>query len=261
MTAPPLPARFQRRPRTTPPIVLLYGTPGVGKTTQAAAFPGAVVQQLEEGLGTLDVPHTELRTTWSAVCDDITEALAMAPGTFIVDSIDHLEPIIWRHTCAVSHKSSIEDFGYGKGYIEADTYWREFLSGMAALKAAGWCVILLAHSTIVRYDDPTSESYDRYSLKLHKRAAALVTEAADVIGFMHWETSVTDRENGKASSTRALGTGHRNIALQETPAFIAKSRFPTPPMIRMDRDGFNLLSALHTAGAVLPTITTEDTES
>jgi hypothetical protein len=251
------PARFQRRSTPRPPIVLLYGTPGVGKTTQAAAFPGAIVMQLEEGLGAIDVLHTDLRTTYADVVGDIDAALGMPPGTFVTDSIDHLEPLIWAETCARGNKRSIEDFGFGKGYIEADNLWREFLSGMTALRSAGWAVVMLAHSQVVRFDDPSSESYDRYTLKLHKRAAGLVTETADVIGFMHWEATVRDRENGKGSSSRAVGTGHRNIALVESPAWIAKSRYPTPPMIRMDADGHNLLTALHTAGAVLPTAHTD----
>jgi hypothetical protein len=149
---------------------------------------------------------------------------------------------------------NIQNIADGKGYIEADGIWREYLSGMLALRAAGWCVVMLAHSQVTRFDDPSSESYDRYTLKLHKRAAALVTEVADVIGFMHWETSVRDRENGKGSTTRAVGTGHRNIALQETPSYVAKSRYPMPAVIRMDDQGHNLLTALHTAGASLPLI-------
>lgn len=246
------PSRFRRGAARKPLGMILYGTPGIGKTTQACAFPGAVVLRTEDGLGTLDVAATDVAEAWGDIVAAINDALGSAPGTFVVDSLDHLEPIIWAHTCAVNHKASIEAFGYGKGYVEADAYWREFLSGMSALRSAGWAVVLLAHSAVVRFDAPETESYDRYSLKLHKNARALVTEWADVIGFMHWETTVMERENGKASTTRALGSGHRNIALVESPAWIAKSRYPTPPLLRMDADGFNLLTALHTAGAVLP---------
>jgi AAA+ superfamily predicted ATPase len=86
--------RFQRRVRATPPIVLLYGTPGIGKTTQAAAFPGAIVAQFEEGLGAIDVPHTELIGSYRDGLTPIDEALTMTPGTYVTDSLDHLEPHI-----------------------------------------------------------------------------------------------------------------------------------------------------------------------
>jgi hypothetical protein len=251
------PARFTRRARTTPLGMVLYGTPGVGKTTQAAAFPGAVICRYEDGLGMLDVDATELLTTYPEGVAAINEALALTPGTFVLDSLDWLERAIHAETCRRHGKASIEAFGYGKGYTEAAVVWAEFLDGMTALRRAGWSVVLLAHSQVVRFDAPDTESYDRYSLKLHKHAAALVTEWAEVIGFMHWETSTTDRENGRGSNTRAIGTGHRNIALQETPAYIAKSRYPVPPMLRMDPLGHNLLNALATAGAVFPTITTD----
>jgi hypothetical protein len=257
MTTAPPPMRFTRRARTTPLAMLLYGTPGVGKTTQGAAFPGAVVMRLEDGLGTLDVPATDLLTTWADVVATINDALTMAPGTLVVDSLDWLEVLVHAETCARGGKASIEAFGYGKGYAESLTVWREFLSGMTALRDAGWAIVLLAHSQVVRFDDPNTESYDRYMPKLHKLAAPLVLEWVEVVGFMHWETSVRDRENGKASNTRAIGTGHRNIALVETPGYVAKTRYNLPPALRMDADGHNLLTALHTAGAVFPTITTE----
>jgi AAA domain len=247
MTTAVPPARFTRRARTTPLGMVLYGTPGVGKTTQAAAFPGAVICRYE------------LLSTYAEGVATINDALALTPGTFVLDSLDWLERAIHAETCRRHGKASIEAFGYGKGYIEAAVVWVEFLDGMTALRNAGWAVVLLAHHHVVRFDAPDSESYDRYSLKLHKHAAALVTEWAEVIGFMHWETSTTDRENGRGSNTRALGTGYRNIALQETPAFVAKSRYPMPPMIRMDADGHNLLNALASAGAVFPAALTEPT--
>lgn len=244
--------RFLRRANRKPLAMLLYGTPGVGKTTQGAAFPGAVVMRLEDGLGTLDVPATELLTTWGEVAGTITDALSMPPGTMVVDSLDWLEVIIHAETCARGNKASIEAFGYGKGYAESLTVWREFLSGMQALRDAGWAIVLLAHSQVVRFDDPNTESYDRYLPKLHKLAAPLVLEWVEVVGFMHWETSVRDRENGKSSTTRAVGTGHRNISVVETPGYVAKTRYKLPPAIRMDEYGTNLLDALHTAGAVFP---------
>ena len=255
--APPAPARFQRRVRTTPPIVLLYGTPGVGKTTQAAAFPGAVVLQLEDGLGVLNVPTTDLISSYADVVATINAAGEMPPGTLVVDSLSALEVLIHAETCVRGGKATLEAFGWNKGYEATLDVWREFVAGILYLNSLGWCIVMIGHAMVTRFDDPSTESYDRYTLQLHKKtgAADLIIQRSNVVGFLHWETSVRERENGKASSTRGLGTGARNIALQETPAYIAKTQYPLPPLIRMDAEGFNLLNALHTAGASLPTAT------
>lgn len=260
-TMAPPPMRFQRRANSLPPLVLLYGTAGIGKTTQAAAFPGAMVMRIEDGLGVLNVPATDLLTRYSDVIGTITDCAELSPGTLVVDSLSALEVLVFAETCARHNKASLEAFGWNKGFDAAMDVWREVIDGFLFLRSRGWCVVMIGHCIVVRFDAPDTESYDRYQLDLHKKtsAAGLIMQRANVIGFMHWETTVRERENGKASSTRGIGTGFRNIGLVECPAYVAKSQYPTPPLIRMDPAGHNLLTALHTAGAVLPITTTTDT--
>ncbi len=257
ITAAP-PSRWGRAAIKVPPRVVLYGTGGVGKTTAACAFPNAMVAQTENGLGNIDVPHTGLLQTYSELVDSISELFDAPRGTFVLDSLDHLEPLVWAETCARSRPvmSDIEAFGYGKGYLAAEAVWRELLAGLNALNQRGWAIVLIAHSQITTFNDPSTESYDRYSLKLHKRAAALVEEWADVIGFAHHEARIEKRGSDKNAKSRATGTGHRVLALEETPSFKAKNRYSLPPLLGMDPLGHNLLNALVDAGAALPTNTT-----
>ena len=44
-----------RRERVSrPPIIVVYGGPGVGKTTFAAGAPGAIFVRTEDGLGNIE---------------------------------------------------------------------------------------------------------------------------------------------------------------------------------------------------------------
>ncbi len=43
--------------------------------------------------------------------------------------------------------------------------------------------ILIAHTDIARFDSPETDPYDRYQIKLHKKAFQYLYEQADIIGF------------------------------------------------------------------------------
>jgi len=55
-------------------------------------------------------------------------------GTMVVDSVDWLEPLIWAEVCKRNGWASIDAPGFGKGYAEALTIWREYLDRLNALR-------------------------------------------------------------------------------------------------------------------------------
>ena len=50
-----------------PPITLIYGGPGLGKTTFFSQTPGAVFLPVEDGLGTLEVNAFPQPSEWAEV--------------------------------------------------------------------------------------------------------------------------------------------------------------------------------------------------
>ena len=153
-----------------PPRIVLHGTHGVGKSTFAASAGNPVFIQTEEGLDALNVTAFPLARSY----DEVMEALKSLYveehdySTVVLDSADWLEQLIWKKV-AMNHKvSNIEDIGYGKGYIYAIEMWRDILEGFDLLRnEKQMMVIILAHTQIKRFDDPLTDSYDRYMLDLH----------------------------------------------------------------------------------------------
>lgn len=222
----------------SPPRVLLYGEAGVGKTTFGASAPAPIFIQTEDGADVVGASRFPLATSWDDVLDAIKQLYTQEHQfqTVVVDSLDWLETLIWRQVAAAHNVKSIEDFGYGKGYVHALDYWKRFLDGLNALrKDKGMGVIMIAHSIVRRFEDPSSEGYDRYEIKLHRKAADLCMEQADVIGFATYRTT-TKQVEGKFGNktTRAVGTGERVLRTQPRPAFIAKSRYPIPDELPLE---------------------------
>jgi hypothetical protein len=234
-----------------PPRIIIHGDPGVGKTTFAACAPAPVIIQTEDGLGNLDVTAFPIAKSFQDVLDAIG-VLYNEPHNFqtlVVDSLDWLEPLIWKHVCDFwtdkkgnpQRLVSIEDAGYGKGYVEALGYWRQFFDGVTALRDhRGMCVVMTAHSAIVRVEDPTMASYDTHDLKLHKRAAAVAEEFADVILFAQVKTNtVTEEGKGfQGGRVRATTTGERVMHTTGQPAFLAKNRYSLPSPLPLAWDAF-----------------------
>lgn len=232
---------IQRGGGNKPPRVVIHGTPGVGKTTFAACAPEPIFIQCEDGLGQLDVDAFPLAATWDNVMAAFG-SLYTEPHeykTLVVDSLSALEELIWQQVAKAANKGNIEDLGYGKGYIIALDYWKQFWDGINALRDKGMMPVLIAHSNIKRYDSPEVEPYDRYQIKLHERAFQLVYERADVIGFANYETNVTKAEVGfNQKVARGIGTGRRLLHLNEKPAYIAKNRYSLPDSIPLDWSEF-----------------------
>jgi hypothetical protein len=224
------------------PRILIHGVAGVGKTTFSAGSDQPVIVPTEDGLGTLDVPHFPLARKF----EDVMEALAALYSephdfkTVVIDSVDWLEPLIWLRTCQDNGWPSIEEPGYGKGYIAALGPWRDYLEGLNALRnERGMTVIQIAHTDIKRFDSPEHEPFDRYVIKLHARAAALLQEHSDVMLFANYRISTVKSDVGfNKKVTRALGSGERVLYTAERPAFLAKNRFGLPDSLPLSWEAF-----------------------
>src|SRR6516164_4825821 len=221
-----------KRPRHI--FALLYGTDGVGKTTAFSHAPNPVFIGAEKGTEQLDVarfPQTE------SIGELLSQVRALQTekhefDSVVLDSLDWVEPLIWKAVCDEGKVETIEQYagGYGKGYIRSLDLWRTLLRELSALNEK-MHVLLIGHAQIKSFQDPElPTAYDRYQLKINDKAAALVREAADAVLFARFETELVTT-NGKS---RARGEGVRVMYSESRPAFDAKNRFNLPFCMPLD---------------------------
>jgi len=222
-----------------PPRIIVYGDAGIGKTTFAAHAPSPVFIGTEDGLGSIEADCFDGITDFNSVIQALSHLGREEHQykTVVIDSLDWLEPLIWDATCQRLKVPSIETPGYGRGYIEAQEEWRTILQYLTALRDhRGMMVIMIAHTNITRIEDPLHPAYDKYMLKLNKRAAALCSEDADIIGFATLDTYTTsEKASGFVDKderrSRVISTDTRVLRLQPSGAYIAKNRYGMPTSV------------------------------
>jgi hypothetical protein len=217
------------------PIVVVYRNEGRGKTSLASRFHNAVWFLLERGLPRgVTVEAAEGVDSFEGVMNGLRHLYSAEHTyqTLVVDTLDAFEPHLLEHVCAANRWRNIEQPSYGKGWVAADETWRRFLSGVSALRdKRGMTVVLTCHATIERVEDPRAPTYTAYAPKLHKRARALVMDAADIVGFLAEDLRVVTDDGGFRERTRAAAGNGRFLFVEGCPAFNAKNRFGMPAKI------------------------------
>jgi hypothetical protein len=228
-----MPLKISTGVQIQPPLIILYGDHGLGKTSWAASAPSPIFLRTEDGIGVLDVARfDDVATSYAKVLDQLKDLIKEDHPykTVVLDSLDHLEPLVWKHTVTEENNAKIqkiEDFGYGKGYIAALDYWRQIIDALLYLRTIKkMAVILIAHCNAKEFHDPNSDSYGRWQIKLHKTASALLQEKADAVLFLTSETFT--EKDADTERVRGVGSGKRLIYTEARPSYVAKNRFGLP---------------------------------
>lgn len=238
-----------------PPILVIYGVEGIGKTGIGACAPAPIFIQTENGLNgvmpngkpTLDYIAEvgggafPLATTYEEVISALT-VLCSDPHdykTVVLDSADWLESIIHTKVAADHSQPSVQSIDYGKGFGEANEHWKvDILPALDLLRTKrGMTVIVLAHHMDMEVKDPSTEPYRKYMPNLHKGLNPIVKQWADAVLFANYRIATTQTDGGfNKKNTRAIGSGERLLHCQEMPYHDAKNRFGMPTEIPMSWD-------------------------
>jgi hypothetical protein len=218
-----------------PVRAVLYGTEGIGKSTLAAQWPDPLILDTEDGTGQIDCARVVCHD-----CVNLESAMLDIAGdpqgfkTVVIDSVDWMERQVIDHVCKKAGKRSIEDFGFGKGYVMLAEYVGRILGVADQLIAAGLHVLFVGHAKVVRTSPPDeTDGYDRYELKLTKHSSPIVKEWCDLLLFANYRMKLVEGTDGRK---KGLGGKERILYAERSAAWDAKNRFGLPESFPMSID-------------------------
>lgn len=202
---------------------VIYGSEGIGKTTFAAEFPEPLFIDTEGGTAHLDVRRITAPPSWEELLAVIRE-VANTKGickTLVLDTADWAEALCVNHILAKYHQTSIESFGYGKGYTYLAEEFGRLLSALDEVIHSGKHVVLTAHAKMRKFEQPDEQgAYDRWEMKLSRQVAPLLKEWCDMLLFLNYKTYVITTE----LNTKKAQGGKRVMYTSHHPCWDAKNR-------------------------------------
>ena len=230
-----------------PRRILLYGQHGVGKSSWAAKAPNPIFINVEDGLCDLDCDKTPVLRTVTEVYEALIwlgqESEAHGYKTVVIDTLDWLERLIHQAEVEAINDRKVKtlaDVGFGKGYPRAIPHWDHVLKYLDYLRRhKGMTVILLAHAKVERFESPEADSYDRYSIDLHKTASGMIQEWCDEVLFASFRVNTRTEDGGFGKERKiAVGGKDRFIRTNESASCIAKNRIGLPSELPMDWNAY-----------------------
>lgn len=235
--------------------VVVYGPEGIGKSTFAAHFPEPLFIDTEGSTKDMDVARTESPTSWMMLMEQVRYVKNHPElcKTLVVDTADWAEMLCITQICDKNHKASIEEFGYGKGYVYVQEEFGRLLNALEEVVKAGIHVVLTAHAKMRKFEQPDElGAYDRWEMKLTKQTAPMVKEWADMVLFANYKTFVinVDGQGVQKGKNKAQG-GKRVMYTSHHSCWDAKNRYGLPDELPFEYEAIR--AVIENQGATLST--------
>lgn len=226
--------RIKKGPSKLPARIMMIGVEGVGKSTAGAAMPNPIFVCGENGLvgDQFGDVNSFNPSSWAEVIEFVDELAKNANGfqSIVIDTLDWLEPLLYQHVVAKANKKdiqNIEDFGYGRGYVLAQSEARQLLARLDRLNRNGFGVLILAHSQIKTFNNPNGENFDRYEPKVNLKIGGLFREWCDCVLFAEFDM-YTEKDGQRY---KAFGGQNRIVHTTHSSAWDAKNRYGLPEIM------------------------------
>ena len=215
------------RKRRRPIFGVLYGQPGIGKSTFGASLPKPIIIPTER-LDQINVSKLPVPRDFKQLYDQI-DALDKEQHDYesiVLDTLDAAELLIWQRVCSEGKCKSIEEFGggYGKGYVRARELWTGLLSKLSDMSER-FNVLLTAHAHVKSFSDPSlSVPFDIWKMRIHDKSADVIRQMVDLILFVNLET-IIQKESQKSRKGKGIVSGDRVLWTRPATGFEAKNRY------------------------------------
>lgn len=235
-----------RKARFQPPRIVLNATEGWGKTSCGAYAPKPLLLMSsdETGYDTLagaglvpEIPADVVRD-WKHLNDILTKLgneATLPYKTLILDATGGFEKMCHLFVCKRDFSGDWGEKGFSafqRGYDVAVPEWTDMLVKLDRIRNKGVMIILLGHTKVGPYKNPTGNDFDRFTSDLHAKTWGVTHRWADAVLFGKFVTITETKKN----KTKGIGGEERILYTEWRDAYDAKNRYGMPPEIEIPDD-------------------------
>ena len=177
------------RGKKKPPRVVLYGSPGVGKSTFGADARNPVFVCTEDGVDNLPVDQFEKPDSWQKLIANI-KVVATEEHDYewiVLDTLNGAVDLAANHVCQTMYggqwTAKKGDGGYlawGQGPKATSEEMRPLLDLLDKCRNRGMGVLLLAHTGLHNVQHPVDGTYTKFAPDIDKTIWARVSKWSDL---------------------------------------------------------------------------------
>lgn len=221
--------------------LIIYGIPGIGKTSFAAQFPGPIqfYSMKESGYDDLndvgEIPDwcsNENILSWESFVVQFKKCTAK---TIVVDSLSGFQQLLFRYVTEKYYDGDVKKFSayYNGPRTDAPAVLeREWENVAAAKRNLGTHVILLGHAKTDTVPNALGTDYLAHIVDLDKGVGGIVNKWAQAILFMALDIEAVKNNRGQLTE-KAKNTEERLMYTGTSPGHVAKNRLHLPDPIML----------------------------
>jgi len=222
--------------------LVIYGIPGIGKTSFAAQFPGPVqfFSMKESGFDDLndvgEIPEwcsNENLLSWESFIVQFRKCTAK---TIVIDSLSGFQQLLFRYVTDKFYDGDVKKFSayYNGPRTDAPAVLdREWEALATAKRNMGCHIILLGHAKTDMIPNALGTDYQAHIVDLDKGIGGFINKWAQAVLFMGLDIEAARNNRGQMTN-KAQNTDERVMYTNTSPGHAAKSRglkLPNPILL------------------------------
>lgn len=190
-----------------PPRVLLYGPPGIGKSTFGSESEAPIFVTTEDGVDNLPVDQFPRAESYDALLENVSQVAKDRHDykTLVVDTLNGASELCAQKVCEEQFGGVWYTEKGKKGFTAFAQGWQSTSEEMRSLlalldecrNARDMQVILLAHVGLHTVSHPTDGDYTKFAPEMDKRVWARWSKWCDIILRADFDYYVKPGETGK----------------------------------------------------------------